>query len=798
MKAKEIIKAVFIFVALSSVFFYKAVFFDKVPFPGDLLVSEYNPWRTYSYSGYLPSTFPSKLQYSDVLRQMYPWRALVNLSFKEFKLPFWNPYSFSGTPLLANFQSAAFYPLNILYLMFPQEKAWLILIFLQIPLAGIFCFLFARKIGLGVVGGLFSSIAYSLSLFMSVFLEYGVIGHTILWLPLSLYLAEILIEKLRLWLMLLFSLTILLSFSAGHLQIFAFSLIFISAYIFFRIQYLTWEKKKKIFYLSSFSLLILLPVGISSFQLFPAFELIGLSARISHSYKSMIENLLIQPYQLILFFSPDFFGNPTTRSYLLSDSYPGNALYIGLIPFIFALFSFFLKRKNYFVRFFFLLVLFLLLFLVRLPVLEKFYLLSIPFFSTGSPSNAIFLLSFSLSILSGFGIEHWYKDKILQSKIYKIAFLAGSVFLLYWVSVLVFKNFASVRNFAYSTLLFLIFVFLLTLSSLFERRKKIILFIIFVVTVFDLFYFFQKFNPFVEKELIFPKNPIFSFLQEKSGINRFWGYGSAYVEANTASFNQLFSADGYDPLYPRRYGEFIQASKDGKINTNFTNQTRSDAQIFGGFGEKDLPENYFRLKVLDLLGVRFILDKIENGSTQNTFPESRFRKVYEEGSWKIFENQQALPRVFLAQNYKIFQDSQEFERIFFAKDFDPSKTILLEEPISDFEFAKATSKEREDDKVVVVSYASDKIVLQSNAAGDRLLFLSDTYYPGWKAFVDNRQTKIYRSNYAFRAVALPKGIHRIVFEYKPVSFYLGLKASIISLIILVISSYFLSRYKKYE
>jgi uncharacterized membrane protein YfhO len=52
--------------------------------------------------------------------------------------------------------------------------------------------------------------------------------------------------------------------------------------------------------------------------------------------------------------------------------------------------------------------------------------------------------------------------------------------------------------------------------------------------------------------------------------------------------------------------------------------------------------------------------------------------------------------------------------------------------------------------------------------------LSDTYYPGWGAFVDGRPAKLLRGDYAFRAVAVEAGAHTVTFQYAPLSFQLGL------------------------
>ncbi len=57
--------------------------------------------------------------------------------------------------------------------------------------------------------------------------------------------------------------------------------------------------------------------------------------------------------------------------------------------------------------------------------------------------------------------------------------------------------------------------------------------------------------------------------------------------------------------------------------------------------------------------------------------------------------------------------------------------------------------------------------------GDGFVVLSDQFYPGWRAYVDGRESPIYRANYLFRAVPVPAGEHVVEFTYQPVSVGLG-------------------------
>ena len=79
----------------------------------------------------------------DNLQQNYPLHVLVGSMYRHGQLPFWNPYIFSGTPLMADFNAGAFYPLTGLFAVMPDRAAWIateILIFSSIAI-GMYVFL---------------------------------------------------------------------------------------------------------------------------------------------------------------------------------------------------------------------------------------------------------------------------------------------------------------------------------------------------------------------------------------------------------------------------------------------------------------------------------------------------------------------------------------------------------------------------------------------------------------------------------------------------------------------------------
>jgi uncharacterized membrane protein YfhO len=81
---------------------------------------------------------------------------------------------------------------------------------------------------------------------------------------------------------------------------------------------------------------------------------------------------------------------------------------------------------------------------------------------------------------------------------------------------------------------------------------------------------------------------------------------------------------------------------------------------------------------------------------------------------------------------------------------------------------------------VLVAESPNQLVIRTEAGSSGWLVLADTWYPGWKAWVDGESTPIMRANGVFRAVRLPAGIHLVRIRYRPVAFLIGLLVSGVS------------------
>ena len=83
----------------------------------------------------------------------------------------------------------------------------------------------------------------------------------------------------------------------------------------------------------------------------------------------------------------------------------------------------------------------------------------------------------------------------------------------------------------------------------------------------------------------------------------------------------------------------------------------------------------------------------------------------------------------------------------------------------------------------LVEDAPERVVAEVTASFPGLLVLADLDYPGWIAEEDGHALPILKADGFFRAVALPAGSHRVVFRYRPMSFYAGAGISVIALLV---------------
>jgi hypothetical protein len=139
---------------------------QRVLVGGDVLY-QYQPW-----AGEAAARAPRNTYVGDPVTQFVEWTGLVKDSFARGEMPLWNPYTLSGTPLLANDQSSPFSPFTLLSLLFQPARGVSLAMLLKLWVAGIGMAVFVRLHGARAPAAALAGIAYATSSFMVVWLAY--------------------------------------------------------------------------------------------------------------------------------------------------------------------------------------------------------------------------------------------------------------------------------------------------------------------------------------------------------------------------------------------------------------------------------------------------------------------------------------------------------------------------------------------------------------------------------------------------------------------------------------------------
>ncbi|GIW61535.1 MAG: hypothetical protein KatS3mg089_0387 [Patescibacteria group bacterium] len=749
-------------VFIVSLFFYPLFFQGKLPVPADTIVGLYHPFRDL-YSGEYPNGIPFKnFLITDPVRQQIPWRFISLEIIKEKELPLWNPYAFSGYPLLGNFQSAVFNPLNIFILLLPFWLGWTIIVLLQPILAALFMFYYLAYLRLTKIASFLGGVTFAFSGFMIAWLEWGTLGYVIAFVPLILLSLEQLIRQwTRRWAV-VFTLSAMIQLFSGHLQVWFYTFILINLYLLFRLYFSLKEQREKITFLSflnaykSFLLLIIFVLAATSIQWIPSLILILQSGRDADQVFWQNQGWFIPWQHLIQFVVPDFFGNPTTLNYWGVWNYAEFVGYIGLAQLIFATTAIInLIRKNYYVSFFAGVVIFSLIFSLPTPLAVIPFTLDIPLLSTSQPTRLLSLIDLSLAILSAFGFNLLIEKK--QKKIITSFILTGLILAFLWLFVnqLIFKliNIDKVnllvakRNLIFPTVIFLSVSFAFVLLNSVKRSliRNIVILGIIIISLFDLFRFFHKFTSFSPKNYLFPTTKTISFLQNNLQYQRFMTVDDRILPPNFSIFYKLESVNGYDPLYLRRYAEYIAASERAK----------PDISPPWGFNRIITPKR-FDSRLIDMLGTKYILSLVDLNSP-------KIKKIFTEGETRVYENKAALPRVILVNDLFIVPTKQKAIEKLFEPSFNPQTQAVGEFPSE----KQSLKKQYASGSATILYYSPTKIIIKTVLRDEGFLVLFDPYYPTWRVFICSSsctQTEMIRTNFLFRGVVVPGGEHTIEFR----------------------------------
>ncbi|MGQ9636355.1 MAG: YfhO family protein [Thermodesulfobacteriota bacterium] len=723
-------------------------------------------------------------------------------SIKHGDLPLWNPLQFCGHPFFANPQNALLYPFNGLFFLLPFDIAFNWIILLHFFLGGVFCYILLRDLKASHTASILSALIFMLSGYLLSVHSLLNILLSVIWTPLILLFFKRSLDRPQFKNEILISLFMALSFLGGGIEI-----VYGNALILFLMTILSLfhkgvVKKEILLRLKSLLIVSFFFLLLSAIQLIPFLELWMNSIRGEGIPYQEATTWSFSPKDFILFFLPDFYGYfLDMKRYWVTQCWL-KTLYTGGLPFLLSMVYFFNSSSDSFRRRLFLSFLSLSLFLSlgRYNPLYPLIFHYIPFFNgIRYPVKFLYLFIFVLSITAGLGFEKLREfSRINQGKGWKSLFFALSLLSAFLLIFLLLGNqgieeFLKEKGFDFphynhlSTNLYNMkrFLFYLSLFSLILivghglRWKGWLRGLLLFFLILDLF----GNMGFYGKERIsdyFRKTKIQEIVSRDKGNFRVFSTPKTISmdipiltsnpreidvlrEKHLPSFNMLLGIRdiwGIDVIRLRRSEELYRAF----IHSPSISATR----------------------LLDLYGARYVisLTPIED--------ESRFELVYAgiegfEGkieellkgnTVKLYRNKNPIVRGLLFKNYKVMNERSILRRLL-SSEFDPESEVLLEET------PPYPPSEKKDvrGEVRIIKERNQRILLEVVSGEEAILFLNDTYYPGWKAFVDGREERILRANYNFRAIVIPKGKHEVEFIYRPLSLRVGIFLSLMGFLL---------------
>lgn len=787
--------------AITAVFFLPIFKDGKIALNGNFLVSFYAPWRFQIFPGF-PTGVPAKQGGGyDQIRLGYPYFARVWQSWRDGRLPLWNPYNFSGLPLAAEPQSAAFYPLQFLSIIVSDTTLWNI--FVVSGFLGSFFFMYVFLFDLTNDSGssIFAAFSFAFSSFFIVWAQEVVTAaHAAMWLPLALVSIRHLMEDRRWWFLLLFS--FIMSILSGYIQITIYVFIATLAYTLYEgLQHKTWTRRLRFVLLTLVFVAGLCSVCLTAFQLLPLGEMNALSSRTIVDMRVFLKASLLPWYSLIQFIVPEFFGSSGTWNHYgyNSGTFYEHSYAVSLPLFIFALSTIFLRKIGSLRLFFWGFFVISLLLVLDSSIGKMIFDLPIPVLSTSVANRVLFLPAFALSSLGALGLSAYRKNERDQFKGLFTSILAVSAIFLFILYLVYSRSFPSsmsvsfpanwreiaLRNSILPLVTLVGFCIVVVLGRFKKIPRHLGVWFLLTLSIVQMGYFFKKVVSFSERRFIYPDDDLFTFLRNEAGLNRFWAFGDSFIETNLATQMKVYSPEGYDSLVDRRYAQLLYSVGNGG---KWTDQiSRSDANIIRQDHPTAFMEDSKRLRLLSLLSTRFIVYKPFPGVNSSEIERDRlseplFTEVASASGITIYQYSEALPRAYLVGKSIVKTENQEILDSLFNPHINIHTSVVLEDNQA------ASFPPDHNARAQITKYLPQEVVVETQTTSPQWLVLTDTFYPGWIATVDGLVQKIFRANFAFRAVQVPAGKHTVEFFYLPDSLSKGIKISLITAVLLGIGT----------
>lgn len=744
----------------------------------------------------------------DLAHFLYPTYAFAAEWWRRGVIPLWNPHLFAGAPFVGDPQSGIFYPLYLLTFVLSapltfREVEYLSVLHFFIAGAGMYAFLrFGDwRSGLGdhktstlqsrisVGAALAGALAFEFSdLFITHFGNLNLIA-VVAWMPLVVLFYRRAVTDQRVSLAILAGIFLAIAFHAGHIQSFLFIVLVVvlvalwhvvdgrsrteSALI---VRSSSFVLRSAVFGLPSFVLrpfvyvlvVIVIALGLAAPALLPSIEFTQHTVRATYTYEQAARYSL-PPAQLIGMLVPGFFGRGPQNAWGPWERVEVG--YVGVLPLVLAFLALVLRREAT-TRFFGVLALVgLALALGGYAILHGWLYQFVPGFGQlRAPARFIVVMDFALATLAAFGFdtllralprasERAFKHLVRAVPWVFVLVALPTGALAYGILILGQGQdpvlFARIAN-ATNALVFFLLLFACTLALIVARATRFFrprgwAIAALALIFFDLF----SLGAYVDASTddptrVFEHPNTVAFFKSEGGIFRVDSRGTGVDNvwsADTAILYGLFDVNGDNPLVLADFERYWEALKSRSA------------------------------RAYDLLNTKFLI-------ARKNVPVDRdkFVLAFEDAALNVYENTRALPRAFVVTETRVAPHHAAALEMVCADDFDPAQSVVLETAGRPQTADERSKTDGHWSSVTIVGYGPNEIWLDVATARAGVLVLSEVFYPGWRAWVNEREVEIVRANYLFRAVAVPAGASRVRLLYDPLTFKLGVGLLVVTVV----------------
>ena len=729
----------------------------------------------------------------DSATQFYPWYDYLGERLLAGHIPGWNPYQFAGVPFAADPQSGWTYlPAMLVFTLFPISSAVPIFITMHLVLTGAGTYLLSRLLGIGIGGAIVAAAAYELasplygrSVCCPAQFEVGS------WLPLALAGAELAIRsrssswRLLGWIVAGLSASQALAAWLG--QGGYYFLLVLAAYIAYRTLFTASAREKQWIGRPLNALLH----GSAIFGIAFALAAAGLLPRLEYISRSNLAN--------------GEYGGENSWAAVVGGVTPGMALdqlidptlyYPGVAVLALAVAALFIARNRAGVPFFAGLGICATILATPwdTPLHRLFYLLFPKFEQLHQhwPERVAIVSYLAIAMLAGATT-----DSLCTRPVRRRAAVLGLGIPAAFLLVLIAAN----RDLLIVPLAVLLTTLLLAgllMSPRVQWLRPAIPVLLAVVITIDLVASFSHVSgqgPYggfhrVDIGKYYGESKAALFLQErmKTEPGRYIGFDprqqvlvdgqqvlyryqfatsetGAILVNNRGVLHAVEDAQGYNPVQPRRFVEYLTA-------LNGRPQEYHDANVYRTGLDSPL---------LDLLNIRYIVIPADFPETDIVFADldKTFSTIYSDDQVRVLENPTALPRAWIVHE-AMQVSTQDVLPLLQSQSVDPRQTALLESPAPPLDKLSNGSV----DSVELISDEPEQLTLKTQTDAPGLLVLSESYDPNWKAYVDGKEVDVLTANYLLRAIPIPTGTRTVELRYESQPLKLGVAISSTSALIL--------------